>query len=176
MRKTGILQVPFDPADIRWSDFFEGARELDLYFAYAKSWRGLHERKLRKLATTPNAKIRVVLPDPHNEDLILQMAPAYKKTPDELKQRILDAYKDFDGYRKESVESGASIKIYYTEKYPTFSYYRFNRVCVIALYSLGKEKASVPHIVSKKGGSLYDFGLRQYEALLASEFEQCREV
>jgi hypothetical protein len=58
---------------------------------------------------------------------------------------------------------GGNVRLVNIE--PTFTFYRFDNVAVLALYTHDPDKAPVPTIVCQAGGSLYDTVNREWAAL-----------
>lgn len=166
LRNTGLINVSFNPEEIRWIEMFDKAKHVDLFFTYARTWRGLHEIKLRELCSRPEVKLRLVLPNPDNKQLVAQMASSFGKTEDTLRQRIQEALTDFVRLCDIAKDNNSHLSIFFADVFPQFSYYRFDDIVVLALYSLTKIKSSVPHLVADSRGTIFKFGSDQFETLV----------
>jgi hypothetical protein len=163
---SGIVQLTYEPQPVNWEELFGTTRQLDLFFAYAKNWRGSHENRLSKLATMSGCTIRVVLPDPDNDMIVKDLANRFNKSEKGIRERILDAESEFSQMRVKNLDSGAKIEIWYTSMCPVFTIYRFDMAAILALYSYRRIKGGVPHIVAARGGSLFEFVNNEFQALI----------
>ena len=168
LRKANILKVVYDSTQIEWADLFSTAREVDLFFMYGKSWRGQHEITLRELVKRSGSVLRVVLPDPSNAQLMHQLAISMDRDPGAVEDRINEAIADFESLRISAEENGSTVTLHLTNEYPIFSYYRFDHVVIMALYTMSHEKRQVPHLVLARGGSLFEFADSEFNVLLES--------
>jgi hypothetical protein len=162
---SGMVQLTYEPQPIDWDGLFRTTRELSIFFAYGKNWRGTHENRLIKLASTKGCTIRLFLPDPDNQFLLKEMANRFNKSESGIRDRILDAEAEFTQLRVKNLNTGAKIEVWYTIMCPIFTLYRFDTASILALYSYQRSKGGVPHIVAVKGGSLYDFVEKEFKAL-----------
>lgn len=60
--------------DIDWTSLFNKVNKLDIFFAYGQIWRKTYLQELREVAARKNARIRLVLPDPEDEQTISELA------------------------------------------------------------------------------------------------------
>jgi hypothetical protein len=108
----------------------------------------------------------VILPNEKNGTLINMLSDTYDKTPKELITRIREANNEFAKYKNMKKGKGTNVNIHHTDRYPIFSYYRFDNTIIFSLYSMKKNKGLVPHMVVKSGGTLFNFALSEYNSLL----------
>lgn len=173
---SGIVQFTYEPQPINWDDLFLNTHNVDVLFAYGKNWRGTHENKLNKIASNAGNRIRIVLPDPENEIVVKDLSIRVNKTVDGIRERILEARKDFSQLRVRNANSGAYIEIWYIAVSPTYTLFKFDKAVVMSLYSYLRIKGGVPHIVAMKGGSLYNSLSYEFESLLNENSGLCRRV
>lgn len=168
---SGIVQIAYDQQYIDWDQLFNGAREVDLYFAYARTWRGAHQRRIRELSSRDGINIRVIMPDPDDQLIMQGLAARFNLSPEIVRERILETSQDFLELRRQNQNKGAYIEIWYVSRPPIFALYRFDNIVILSLYSYENREAStgVPHFVAIKGGSLYNFAFTQLQTLIDPE-------
>ena len=162
--------------EIDWKSLIQNSNKIDIFFAYGRTWRGAHEFDLRQAAENKDVRFRVVLPDPDNQQLLSELARRFILTPDEVKRRIEEASTFFKTLNLKQNGEGAAIEIWYLPESPVFSFYRFDSTGILALYRHKKEKGSVPTIVCKKGGSLYDFIRQEFDVMINSTTPMARRI
>lgn len=173
---SGIVQITNEPQPINWDELFSNTHNVDVFFAYGKNWRGTHEGKLNRIASSAGNRIRIVLPDPENETVVKELAKRVNKTENGIRERILEAKHDFSQTRVKNANSGANIEIWYAAVTPTLTLYLFDTAVVVTLYSYLRDKSGVPHFVAVKGGSLYNSMVQEFETLLDTNSGLCRRV
>ncbi|TYK50739.1 hypothetical protein [Actinomadura decatromicini] len=151
---------------IDWDERLTSAKELDVFAAWATTWRNTHQAKLSALATRSGAKIRVCIPDPQNDACVDALATRFNRGQDEVRSKLEEAiedYKRFDG----SARSGR-VEIYTTPVYRAFSAYRIDELFVVTLYHHKESRSgSVPVFVFRKDKEMFDFFRDDLEGVLA---------
>lgn len=153
-------------SDIDWKAYFRTVDKLDIFFAYGRTWRNTYELELKQVASKENARIRVVLPDPEDEQTVAELARRFNLTPESLKGAIRETEAFFRNLRKSTDARGAQIDIWFLPAAPSFSFYRFDRVAILALYSHRHERAPVPTFICEMGGTLYDYIRKEFDAMI----------
>jgi hypothetical protein len=162
--QAGILRATDEYLKIDWDDYFSAVSELDIFFAYGRTWRNSHRRKLAETMDSKAAKVRVFLPDTSDDLTITNLSSRFAMTPAQLKFQIHEAARDF--FMMES-DSGAELEIYFRRGDQTFSCYRFDRMIVVTLYTHSKKRMQVPTFVFRKGGSMFEFFGQELEQMPA---------
>jgi hypothetical protein len=152
--------------DIDWRSYFRTVNKLDIFFAYARTWRNTYTQELQEVASREDARIRVVLPDPENEQTVIELARRFNYTPEELRTLIREAETQFRSLRSSIGAKGAHIDIWFLPAAPLFTFYRFDRIAILALYSHCRERVPVPTFVCEMGGTLYDYIRKEFEAMI----------
>lgn len=152
--------------DIDWKSYFQTVNKLDIFFAYGQTWRKIHREELREVANREGARIRVVLPDPEDEQTVSELARRFECNNEELKKLIQEAKEDFLSLQSEKVGKGAQINIWFLPAAPHFTFYRFDRIGIIALYTHRRKQPPVPTFVVEKGGTLYDYIRKEFNAMI----------
>jgi hypothetical protein len=150
--------------DPDWEDLFRNVEELDIFVAYASTWRNTHLSRLQSLASRPGGQIRVFLPDPEHGPTISTLASRFGYTEEDLRGRIEDTRRSFV---EMTVSGGATIEVYYRQGDRLFSFYRFDSRAVITLYNhRGTRESVVPTFAFRRGGSLYAFIEGEIQAIM----------
>jgi hypothetical protein len=141
--------------ELEWKQLFAEVTELDIVVAYGQTWRNMHARELAQVAARPNSRIRVFLADPDDELTVAVLADRFDATPDELRSRITATH---SAYETLSRSNRAQIEVYYRPGDRVFSFYRFDDIAVVGLYSHSRARgAAVPVFVCARPGALYEF-------------------
>lgn len=166
LKSAGLVRVfrSFQNS-IDWKSYFETAKELDVFFAYGRTWRHTHSENLRKLASRDGSSIRVVLPDPDDQITMTDMAKHFSYTIDELRGYIAEAVEDFKGLSVSAGVYKAKVEIWFYPGSHQFSFYRFDNVVIMATYSHTRERTPVPTLVCTEGGALYAFLANEFQML-----------
>ena len=162
--EAGVSRITdsFQSEKLDWASYFRAGNNLDLFVSYARSWRNTHLEELRRLARKKNARIRVVLPDPEDEQTVLELSRRYDYAPDRLVSLIEEAKVEFDRLRS---PSGASVEVWFLPVAQTFSFYIFDQIAIIALYTHRRERLPVPTLVCDKGGWLHEYLRKEFDAM-----------
>jgi len=164
---AGLRRVPTRYLDVEWDRYLAEAVHVDLFFAYARTWRMTHATALRQLVARSGTRLRVVLPDRSDPQLMALLAAKFGYTAAELRSHIEDAESDFENLRRQASQD-CQVEIRAAREFPVFSYYRFDRVCIGVLYAQARGRTEVPTFECEQGGTLYGFFRDQYESLWAT--------
>jgi hypothetical protein len=158
--------------DVEWDAYFAGVEKLDIFVAYAGTWRATHTQRLRAVAARPGTRIRVYLPNPHDQAVLVRLGRRFNLAPDELRTRIVQARTDFEALRR---VGGGEVIVHYHDGDTVFSCYRFDGTAILTLYSHTRDRANVPTLVCRSGGTLYDF-VRDELRAIEGQSRECDEV
>jgi hypothetical protein len=163
--KAGLISVTTRfYQDVDWQNLFRNTERLDILFSYGGTWRGLNTLELSNLANR-GASVRVLLPNPANEDLMTQLGERYNATSQTVVTRIKEAEGDF--HNKFSGERARNLEVRYINNAPVFDIYKFTDISILTLFSHRKGKTSVPALIVRKDGTLFNFMQEEFEAILA---------
>ena len=156
---------------IHWLVLFKDTNTLDLFFAYARSWVGAYTPQLQELARRQGVRIRVVLPNPENPELMTELGRRFRKPPDEVRTDIVDTVKDLmsifvDPFVPQAGLSAPNFSLYFCHTPPVFTFYRFDQMAVLALYKHRSGKGGIPVFVAEKGGSVFDFIVQEMHGFM----------
>jgi hypothetical protein len=173
LQSAGVRQVASSYRDIPWRDLIRNAHDLDIFVSYAQTWRNTYGSELAAVASRPRARIRVLLPDPQHAPATSELAERFSLSVPELKERI-EATRNYFLNEVGSIArtNGASVEVWLFRGSPGFSFHRFDETAVLGLYTQTRVRSEVPNLRVEKGGLLYEFLAREFDALLGSAHVQ----
>lgn len=140
--------------NLPWDELFSESSRLDVFVTYAATWRNAQRSKLEKFVSHADAALEVILPDPDNKTIIGELAARFGMNPEDLAKRIKDATDDFISLAR---SAKGSVKVYYCQRAPHFSFYRFNNRVVYASYRHQPGRGAILTLVGNRGGELYEW-------------------
>lgn len=140
--------------EVDWQGYLTKARRIDFFFAYASTWRNAHITELRALAHREGVKVRVVLPDRHNAELLAELARRFGYSASDLDGRIQEAEKFFDELSNSAVP-GATIEVHRFPHSHLYTLYRFDDRIVVTMY-FHRGRGTVPLLEVARGGLLFE--------------------
>src|SRR5438876_3192568 len=156
VRSAGLVRLTDSfLRDLDWVPLFEKVNKLDIYFAYAQTWRNTHREKLQ-VAAARGIRIRVVLPDPNHEDTVSELSRRFNYDKDRIVRLIKEAEQDFREIGSKYTSFGTTVDLWHLPAAPLFTFYRFDFTAIIALYSHRQERVPVPAFIVESPGKLYD--------------------
>jgi hypothetical protein len=167
VRTAKLAQLTDNYHDIAWDDLLNGATQVDLFFAYARTWRNTHITALRRLTERQGTSTRVVLPNPNNDELMVQLGRKFAKTEDELRDLVCEAVTEFEAVSALH-GAGSTLELRFSDEFPVFTYYRFDRTAVVVMYAQAPGRADTPTIAFEEGGMLAGFFNEQFKRLWES--------
>lgn len=171
IRSAGIAAFSFKYLDLDWQNLFGGAREIDLFFSYAQTWRNTYVEEITTLSTDRRGKIRVLLPDPDHPPLMDALALRFSSTPDEVKQRIADAVDYFKRIFSAN-DVGATCVLHFTRVSPEYAFYRFDDKGVVTFFNHLGRTGKVPTFEVEAGGTVFMFAQEEFNEL-ALDAREC---
>ena len=165
VRAARLTQLTDHYHAVDWNAHLSRALEVDLFFAYAGTWRMMHDGALRQLMERPGSRTRVVLPNAGNDDLMEQLAVKFQlEHPQLLKDRIARAEGEFEALRA-SLHARSMLEVRCTDEFPVYTYYRFDGTAVTSLYAQAKGRVDTPTFVYERDGMLFEFFAQQFATL-----------
>lgn len=152
--------------EIDWRSYLREVNKLDIFFAYGRTWRNTYIHELQEVASRDGARIRVVLPDPEDDQTVSELARRFDYTTEDLTELVREAEVYFRNLRSSAGARGAQVDIWFLPAAPHFSFYRFDRTAIMALYTHRRERAPVPTFVCEMGGTLYDYIRKEFDAMI----------
>ncbi|MGH3776370.1 MAG: hypothetical protein ACRDRR_11665 [Pseudonocardiaceae bacterium] len=148
--RPGIEKFYSDFVDIAddWESLFMSSSTLDLAIMYSATWRNTCRKHLHAVAGRPEGRIRVVLPDPSVDSVLI---PLYAQgiTSEDLRGRVHAAIADF-----RAMEPRRHVEVYVTTRAFRHAVYMFADRAMLALYALCGERIPTPALLVSEGGLL----------------------
>jgi hypothetical protein len=160
---SGIVRFYGDFVDIEgdWEALFAASTTLDLAIMYGATWRNTYRKNLHALAGRPGGRIRVVLPNPSADSLVVApYAHSLRITPDDFRRKVSEAIDDF-----QSMGPRRHVEIYLTTAMLRHAIYLFTHQAVLALYALCSERIPTPALLASDRG-LLSFMREDFDRLL----------
>jgi hypothetical protein len=161
---AGLKRIATRYLDVEWDELIDGANHVDVFFAYARTWRATHATPLRHLVERGGTRLRVILPDRENAALMEALSAKFRYTVPELAGLIESAESDIDNLAQQAAAS-STVELRRTSEFPVYTYYRFDRVSFVVFYSQAPGRVDVPAFECEQGGSLAGFFRGQFESL-----------
>ena len=124
----------------RFDELLADAKNVSLYFIHSRRWRENHDAAIKAFLKREGATLEVFLPDVENHELMFSLARHFDDGS-LIYSLVIDAYRYFARLAK---ESGQPATVWLFNRYPTYSFYRFDDRAVIALYSNSVAKKELP--------------------------------
>jgi hypothetical protein len=151
---SGIVRVgPFAGFYQRFEDLIAESSHMALYFIHSRRWRENHDAAIKKFLRREGTTLEVFLPDLENHELMFSLEKHFEDGP-QIPALVVDAYRYFG---RLAVQFGKPQELWLYGKYPTFSFYQFDRRAIIALYSNTAAKKGAPALEITSEGLLGEF-------------------
>ena len=155
-QNSGIVKIYETFTEIEWSKYFNKKnKSVIFFFTYASSFTHNNINNLEKMKNKKT--IKLIVPDYNNDKLMDSFDQSFRygkyseneENPlNDTKSRIIETI---------STYKGLNAEIYLFPGIIRNTYYFFDDICISAPFNHCKERKYVPAIVSKKGGTWYDF-------------------
>ena len=137
----GIVRVgPFAGLFQRFEELIGSATTMALYFIHSRRWRENHDAAIKAFVGRPGSTLEVFLPDLESHELMFSLGKHFEDGP-LIPALVADAYRYFARLAR---DFGKPAHVWLFDRYPTYSFYRFEERAVIALYSNTTAKKELP--------------------------------
>lgn len=174
IRSTGLMGISMNP--VRGPDFtkiIRNAERLDIFVCYANTWRATYEEDLRYLASKKKTRIRLIVPDPNNSEIMKELAHRFKVSNEkQMADRVLHAIEEYKSLFLSPKNATLDFSIWVHNEIPITSFYRFDKCAVLTLYKHAKGRGNVPSLIAERGGSLYGYIEAEVDSLIKGIQEQ----
>jgi len=160
---TGIKPPVVFQETHNWKELFSDVKDLDLFISYGSTWRGSNRTRLNNLSKMKDSKVNIVLPDFKNKRVVDQLSSWFNTDSNRIEVKIKEAANDFSRIFE---DCDCDFQLYLTETTPVYSFYRFDKKIILALYKHDPERRGVPSFLINNTGYLYDFVTNDFEALI----------
>ena len=129
---SGIVHVaPFGGFFQRFEELIAASTQMTLHFIHSRRWRENHDAAIKAFAGRNGTTLEAFLPDLENHELMFSLGKHFDDGP-QIPALVVDAYRYFARLAR---DYGEPARIWLFERYPTYSFYRFDDRAVIAMYS-----------------------------------------
>ncbi|QDR43415.1 hypothetical protein ABFO19_00715 [Xanthomonas citri pv. glycines] len=168
IRTVGVTGFSLNP--LRGPDFskiIRSSERLDIFVCYANTWRANFEEDLKLLAQKKSCRIRLIVPDPDNMEIMKDLAKRFNASDAEtMKGRINQAITEYKALFGSISNSSLDFSIWIHDETPVSSFYRFDRCAVITLYKHAKGRGNAPTIIADRGGALYTYIENEIDSMI----------
>jgi hypothetical protein len=152
----------------RFDELIAGSGTMTLYFIHSRRWRENHDAAIKAFLQRPGTTLEVFLPDLENHELLFSLGRHFDDGP-QIPFLVVDAYRYFARLFK---DYGRPTHVWLFNRYPTYSFYRFDGRAVLALYSNAAAKKDLPAFEITGEGLLGSF----LAADIADLKKECRRL
>jgi hypothetical protein len=135
-----VRVAPFTAFVPRFEELIGGSTLMTVYFIHSRRWRENHDAAIKTFLGRGDTRLEVFLPDLENHELMFSLEKHFDDGP-MIPALVVDAYRYF---ARLSREFGKPAEIWLFGRYPTYSFYRFDRRAIVALYSNSTAKKRLP--------------------------------
>jgi hypothetical protein len=167
LRQAGLVNAGTSPYTIDWGTLFSNAKRLDILFAYGRTWRNSRVVELTEFVCIGDNRMRVVLPDPENDNVVSELSRRFSCAPAELKAQIIESARHFLSL-KSLPNCRAQIQIWFYPFAPQYALFRFDDSVVVTLYSHRRTRGGVVTL-HVKGGILASYMQDEFKYLIDDE-------
>jgi len=151
---AGIERVaPFAGFVQRFEDLIAGSAQMVLYFIHSRRWRENHDAAIKAFMARAETSLEVFLPDLESHELMYSLSRHFEDGP-QIPDMVVDGYRYFARLARDFQKP---VRIWLFNRYPTYSFYRFDDRAVIALYSNTIAKKELPALEVTLDGFLGRF-------------------
>jgi len=174
VRTAGLRGISVNPVKgPNFTKLIREAERLDIFVCYANTWRATHEEDLKYLASKRKARIRLVVPDPEDMEIMRDLARRFGASTDQvMSQRIKDAIQDYKTLFTSAGNPDLDFSIWIHHENPVTSFYRFDRMAVVTLYKHARGRGNVPTFIAERYGTLYGYVEAEIDALVKGSHEK----
>jgi hypothetical protein len=138
---SGIVRVGMFAGFVpRFDELIASATQMVVYFIHSRRWRENHDAAIKAFLAREGTSLEVFLPDLESHELLFSLGKHFDDGP-LIPALVADAYRYFARLAREYRKPA---QIWLFERYPTYSFYRFDERAVFALYSNTASKKDLP--------------------------------
>jgi hypothetical protein len=137
----------------RFGELIAGSNGMTLYFIHSRRWRENHDATIKSFLRREGTTLDVFLPDLENHELMFSIARHFDDGA-LIAGLVVDAYRYFARLAR---EYGRPKDVWLFNRYPAYSFYRFDERAVMAFYSNAAAKKELPAFEVENGSPLGSF-------------------
>jgi hypothetical protein len=152
--QSDILRVaPFTGFVPRFEELIASSTRLAVYFIHSRRWRENHDATIKAFLAREGTTLEVFLPDLENHELMYSLEKHFDDGP-LIPALVVDAYRYFARLAR---DFGKPAEVWLFSRYPTYTFYRFDRRAIVALYSNTAAKKDLPALEITTDGFFGEF-------------------
>lgn len=163
VQRWGLRSLAMEWTDPKWAELFAQGPNVDIVVAYGQTWRGVAATGLETFLASKSNRLRVCLPDPREEWLMIALSHRFNLAPERVAERIYEAARYFAEFRD---RGEAAVQIYFRPGEPLYGLYRFESVAVLTLYPHRKDKGTTVPTFMMGSGQFLDFAKLDFESAI----------
>jgi len=161
--RPGILRAGmFEDFTNEFDNLIDECTNMTTFFIHSRRWRENHNERLRQFLSRADSSWLAFLPDTRDKQLMRWIREHFNDGPS-IPGLIKDAYRFFAAL-KDSYDDRVRVRL--LTLYPTYSFYLFGHVAVLAMYPATAEKQPVPTLKITGDGRYGQFVQRDIDALV----------
>jgi hypothetical protein len=138
---SGIVRVGMFAGFVqRFDELIASSTQMVLYFIHSRRWRENHDAAIKAFLAREGTSLEVFLPDLGSHELLFSLGKHFDDGP-LIPALVADAYRYFARLAREYRKPA---QVWLFDRYPTYSFYRFDERAVLALYSNTASKKDLP--------------------------------
>lgn len=166
--RWGVRDLSLTWNEQPWPELFAKGSNVDVMLGYGQTWRGVAHSGLEEFLSRRKNTLRVCLPDPDLDWLMVSLAHRYNQTPERLTERVREAARYFADLR----DAGeATVQIFFRPGQPLYAMYRFESVAIVTLYPHRKERSSKVPAMTMETGEMVEWLKQDFEAAISDARE-----
>jgi hypothetical protein len=161
--QAGLLRITDSLREIDCGSLLRETTQLDVVFVSNTTWMRTWREELRASASRPGSRMRFVVPDPDNDNVMAEIAQRFERIE---RQQLVNRVREVVEAVSELSQLPGTVELYLLPAVPVYSYYRIGDRTIIRLYENQRERMRVPVFVCGRGGWLSGFGEEDFAGLL----------
>ncbi|MGB6210380.1 hypothetical protein [Pseudomonas mandelii] len=168
IRTVGVTGISLNPVQgPNFSKLIRSCERLDMFVCYANTWRATFEEDLKILAAKKSSRIRLIVPDPDNQEIMKDLAKRFNANDAvTMQDRVRQAIKEYIALFASVGNDKLDFSVWIHDETPVTSFYRFDRCAVVTLYKHAKGRGNAPTIVAERGGALYNYIENEIDSMI----------
>jgi hypothetical protein len=151
---------------VPWAELFQKNTHLQAMFAYASTWRNVHQEHIRRFLEQKSSSLSVILPNPEIPAIVDELGLRFQTNGDEVAARIRDAQAFIEDLAR---KYPGQINLYFVDRSPTFTFYIFETDVVFSTYRHRPDRGPIITLMGSRGGDLYRFVRDEWRGLTDEE-------
>lgn len=164
-RRTGlrIERADFFEA-FDFGPYFDNAKTLTTFFIHSRRWREDNTEDIRSFLRRKDTCLTAILPQPKDAVINNVFRRNFEDGP-QIPSFVEDACCYYVALQK---EFPGRVRLLFVQNYPTYSFYQFDELTIVAMYPTTARKKGVPTFLVKAGSAFAEFVKDDIDRMLQS--------